>query len=332
MEPLTAPDELAALGRPLVATTPVPRCVVCGAVATRQFAAGFDYELLTCANEWRFVQCRNCGHVWLDPRPDVEALSVIYPPTYYAYHYDEISKLARWGKALLDSWKVKKLLRSCGAPPAAYLDVGCGDGRYLMAVRERGAGRCRVVGLELDERVVAKLNESGLEAYCERIETCERFEPKSFDLISMFHVIEHVDDPSAVIGRLTKWLRPGGVLALETPNLDSLDAKWFRDGRWGGYHFPRHWHLFTPRTLKRLLASHGLEVVSTSFQTGHSFWLYSLHHTLRYRRPPRKKLAMRFDPLRSVMALAAVTVFDKVRAALGAETSAMLVLARSADR
>lgn len=292
-------------------------------------AVGFDYESLTCANAWRFVACRSCGHQRLHPRPDVAALPVIYPPTYYAYRYDEaVRAVARRGKAALDAWKLRGIVRACARPPASYLDVGCGDGRFLRALEKRGVPRARIHGIELDAAQVQSLRARGYRAHAERVERCDAIEPRSIDLATMFHVIEHVDDPAAVVRKLAGWLAPGGVLALETPNVESLDARLFRTGFWGGYHFPRHWHLFTPGSLLRLLREAGLDVVDLRFQTGHSFWMFSLHHRLRFGRRPYPTLARAFDPFRSLPLLVAFTAFDRLRAALGFQTSAMLALAR----
>jgi SAM-dependent methyltransferase len=162
----------------------------------------------------------------------------------------------------------------------------------------------------------------------ERVEDCEHFGSARLDLITMFHVIEHVSSPRDVVDRLAGWLRPGGVLAVETPNIDSLDARLFAGGLWGGYHIPRHWHLFRPETMTRLLEAAGLEVVAVEHQTGHAFWMYSLHHRLRYAERPHPRLARRFDPLTAVAPLLAFTAFDRARAAVGARTSAMLHVAR----
>jgi 2-polyprenyl-3-methyl-5-hydroxy-6-metoxy-1,4-benzoquinol methylase len=329
---ITTPDEIARSAAPLVAETDVPVCDVCGGTELDDHASGFDYEMITCRNQWRFVRCRACGHVWLHPRPSIEALDTIYPPTYYAYNYEsQISPLARRGKEMLDGLKMRKILAACDGLPTRYLDVGCGDGRYLEALARRGVARDGLFGLELDEAIVEKVRARGLQAYCERVETTERFDDGMFDLITMFHVIEHIDSPRAVVERLASWLRPGGVLALETPNIDSLDARLFRSGRWGGYHIPRHWHLFNPDTFRRLVESFGLEVLTIRYETGHSFWMYSLHHALRYRRKPMRRLARFFDPLESLLPLVAFTGFDKARSAVGAKTSAMLLLARRPD-
>jgi SAM-dependent methyltransferase len=323
------PAELLARGAPRIASEPVPRCPVCGGARYDAYAVGFDYELLTCANPWRFVACRDCGHVRLHPRPAAEALPVIYPPTYYAYTYDEtIHPLARRAKELLDRRKLSGIAGALGRPLGSYLDVGCGQGRFLRRMEERGVPRSRIFGLELDAGVVARLRGEGFQASCARADEDAPIPEASIDLATIFHVIEHVADPGRAVANLARWLSPGGILALETPNLDALDARLFRDTWWGGYHIPRHWHLFTPDTLRRLLEAHGLRVERMRFVTGHSFWMYSFHHRLRYGRRPRPALARRFDPFRGVPLLAAFTAFDLARAALGFRTSSVLVLAR----
>jgi SAM-dependent methyltransferase len=324
---LAPPSEIDRSGAPIVPETDVPRCEVCGRDDFVDAAYGYDYELITCRNEWRFVRCSGCGHIWLNPRPADEALAVIYPSSYYAYNYETISPLARRGKEFLDRRKLGKILSYCAELPKTYLDVGCGDGRYLEVMARRGVDRRSLYGLELDAETVSLLQQRGLQVSCQRVENCD-FDEGSFDLITMFHVIEHVDHPREVVQRLARWLRPGGVLALETPNTDSLDARLFREGTWGGYHIPRHWHLFNPEAFRTLVRSTGLDVEALRYETGHSFWMYSFHHVIRYGRRPRIKLATAFDPLKSVVPLIGFTGFDRLRSMLGAKTSAMLLIAK----
>lgn len=313
---------------PLIPTEPVERCDQCGSTSQREFARGRDYEIRTCRNEWIFVQCTACQLVRLHPRPAVSTLSVIYPPTYYAYQYESIPWIARTAKALLDRRKLRGIIGALDRPVRRYADVGCGTGRYLHAMHATGVPKNHIHGLELDDAVIAKLNAEGFQAHHDRVETCTAIAPGSLDLATMFHVIEHVESPAAVIGRIAEWMAPGGVLAMETPNLDSMDARGFRDRWWGGYHTPRHWTLFTPETLQAMLRAQGFEPFAVRYQTGHSFWMYSYHHLLKYGPKPRPILAARFDPLRNVAALAGFTAWDLLRGALGARTSAMLVLAR----
>ena len=326
---MTAPAAFA--DKPLIATEAVPLCPVCGGNTFHPFASGYDYESLTCRNEWHFVACDRCTHVWLNPRPAIETLPVIYPPTYYAYNYQQqISPLAVKGKQWMDAGKMKSILARLGRPPTAYVDIGCGDGRFLRAMERQGLDRANLYGLELDEKVVAPLAAEGFKAFCRRVEDCTDIAPGSIDLATMFHVIEHVDDPAAVVRRVADWLRPGGVLAVETPNVDSLDARTFKPGYWGGYHIPRHWNLFRPATLKRLFEANGLQVIDTKFQTGHSFWMYSYQHRFNFGSRPKPRLAQWFNPLGSLPVLIGFTAFDKARAAVGMKTSAMLMLAKKA--
>lgn len=313
---------------PEIAEVPVPACDHCGSVRSEAYASGRDYELRTCRNEWHFVRCAACGLVRLHPRPAIEALGTIYPPTYYAYEYERIPWVARTAKSLLDRRKLAGIVRALGRPVRAFADVGCGTGRYLHAMHAAGVPKAHIHGLELDPATVARLRGEGFQAHCERVETCTQIADGALDLVTMFHVIEHVESPAAVIRRVAGWLAPGGVLALETPNLDSWDARRFQERWWGGYHIPRHWTLFTPETLSAMLREQGLEPFAVRYQTGHSFWMYSFHHALRYGATPRPRLASRFDPLRNVVPLAALTALDLARAAVGARTSAMLVLAR----
>ncbi|MHC4447437.1 MAG: class I SAM-dependent methyltransferase [Planctomycetota bacterium] len=323
------PGELRSAAPPEIATEAVSRCPVCGGDAFDPHAVGFDYELLTCRNVWRFVRCRTCTHLWLNPRPAIASLPVIYPPHYYAYDYeDRINPIAVRGKQMLDGLKLRSILRHLPRPPRSYLDVGCGSGRFLKAMERRGVPRPCNYGLELDENVVCRLRESGYQAICARVEACDEIPDNQIDLITMLHVIEHVDDPGSVIRKVAQWLAPDGVLAIETPNVESWDARLFRRGLWGGYHIPRHWNLFGPSTLSRLLADNGLQVFRTRYQTGHSFWMYSFHHWLRYKARPRRTLASMFDPFKGLPLLVLFTALDKARAGLGFKTSSMLLLAR----
>ncbi|HVU64375.1 MAG TPA: class I SAM-dependent methyltransferase [Phycisphaerales bacterium] len=320
---------------PLIPTQDVPACPVCGGTTFVQHAIAFDYELRTCRNAWRFVRCTDCSHIWLNPRPAISTLSVIYPPHYYAYHYTEkVSPLALRIKNALDRRKfgtIRSVLGGAPRPLRGFADIGCGDGRYLAFARAAGVPDAHNYGLELDPSSVERLRARGFAAVCARVEDCREIAPASLDLATMFHVIEHVDDPRAVVEGVAAWIAPGGVFAVETPNIAAWDARLFARTYWGGYHVPRHWNMFTPVTLARLLRDAGLEVVATRFQTGHSFWMYSMHHLTRYAGASRPRLSRMFDPFGgwpALPALAAFTAFDKFRAALGVQTSSMLMIAR----
>lgn len=313
-----------------ITTVSLDCCLLCGGRANRPYASGYDYELSTCRNLWKFEQCCDCGHVQLNPRPSEAALSVIYPPTYYSY--DMASKISSWilkAKKVLDDFRLQSITDALGKLPHSYLDIGCGDGKYLDRMRSKGVQASNLIGIELSSVAVAQAQTKGYRVFNKMMEQCDEIEQGSVDLITLFHVIEHVSDPLKCAQRISAWLSPGGVLAIETPNRNSVDAKWFQRSYWGGYHFPRHWHLFEDHQLVDMLKRCGLEVVGTKYVSGHSFWLYSLHHLIAYNeRWPMPKVAKIFDPLRSKIFLAIVTGFDYARAILGFKTSSVLVIAR----
>ena len=313
-----------------IPTDDITNCPVCQANSFKTYTVGYDYEYLTCSNEWRLVECAACSHVWLNPRPTIKSLPIIYPKSYYSYTYeDEINPVAVKGKEILDNLKFKGILRHLGAKPDSFVDVGCGTGRFLHLMAKKGLAKDKIYGIELDESIVKDLIPSGYTIIPKRVEDCDTIPTHSIDLITMFHVIEHVDDPATVIDQFSEWLSPNGILAMETPNINSFDAKLFKNKYWGGHHIPRHWNLFRPETITQLLASKGFEVIDIQYQTGHYFWMQSFYNYLRYKRS-LKSLAAIFNPFKSVIPLAMFTAFDKIRAFLGVKTSAMLVIARKA--
>lgn len=305
-------------------------CAVCGGENFTFFAQGYDYELGTCPNRWVFDQCGGCGHVFLNPRPTISALKAIYPTHYYSYNMG--SKINPWilrGKRWLDGKRLNAIIAAFGKTPRSYLDVGCGDGKYLEDMQSKGVSASDLYGIELDEAAVQRAKARGYRVFNSSVDTCDAIPLGSIDVISLFHVIEHLPDPSQTVRKLVGWMAPGAILAIETPNRDSIDARLFREAFWGGYHIPRHWHLFDSDGITNLLVDHGLTVVRRKYVSGHSFWLYSFHHWLAYNtRYPMPKFAKLFDPLRSRGALLVVTAYDYLRAALGFKTSSVLVMAR----
>jgi len=180
---------------PEISIEHIPCCPVCGSAIRAHFASGYDYELQTCRNGWNFWQCGECRAVWLDPRPAAAELSVIYPRSYYAYNRSEkVTPIVGKAKAALDRIKFNSFLRRTGIP-GSFLDIGCGDGRYLDLFERRGVPKDRIYGLDLSDEQVQRLCRRGYRAYRRQVEDCSEIPAGSIDLAIMFHVIEHVADP-----------------------------------------------------------------------------------------------------------------------------------------
>src|SRR5690606_37827842 len=115
--------------------------------------------------------CAACKAVWLDPRPDESELGVIYPPSYYAYDMsDRLHPVIKWGKNTLDRMKFGSILGALDRKPASFLDVGCGDGRYLKQFAARGVAQEKVIGIDLPSPSIAVLREQGFNVHEGRVE------------------------------------------------------------------------------------------------------------------------------------------------------------------
>lgn len=150
-----------------------------------------------------------------------------------------------------------RILAAAAPAPASLLDAGAGRGRFVAAARAAGYD---ARGIEPSARGV----EGALAAYGVELERAgiedAAVPAGSLDAVSLWHVLEHVDDPGAALDRVAVWLRPGGALLVGVPNLASVQAR-VGGPRWYHLDLPRHRTHFTPAGLRALLAARGFEVV-----------------------------------------------------------------------
>jgi len=144
------------------------------------------------------------------------------------------------------------------------LDIGCGNGRFLLRMQQLG---WQVQGVEFNQTAVNICRRNKLDVFHGELEDAG-LEAQSFDLISARHVIEHVQDPDTFIADITRLLKSGGRLHLRTPSSEALSRSIF--GRnWFPNEVPRHLILFSKKNLNMLAARHGLEpvIVRTNVRT-----------------------------------------------------------------
>lgn len=299
-------------------------CALCGGQAGAPLASGWDFEYGTTRQEFTFRRCA-CGGVYLDPRPAAAALGRIYPADYYAYDFQaKLGPLVARVKGGTERAKARSYLPYL-RPGACVLDVGCGDGHLLALLRGEAPFPLALDGVELAEDAGAAAARRDIQVHRGRVEDVV-LPASAYDLIIMNQLIEHVPDPTAVLRRIRAALRPGGHVFLETPNLDSLDARLFRRRYWGGYHLPRHFHLFDRRTLPRLVHASGLETVAMRPLVCPQFWIISLANWLAAR--GRRRAAARWVSPFSPAWLAPATAIEVVQARLWWTSNLQLVARR----
>jgi SAM-dependent methyltransferase len=291
-----AVSALRSIEPPADVATEAGACALCGARRGIRLAAGPDFEYDTTRTELTLWRCP-CGGVYLDPRPAPAALERIYPPDYYSYDFSrKLGTFVMRFKAFAERAKVRAYAPYLAAG-SRVLDIGCGDGHLLAELRDGVGHPLRLEGIEFSATAAAAAERAGFRVYRARIEEAE-LPAGAFDLVIMNQLIEHVRDPVAVLRRVARALRPGGHLFIETPNLDSLDARLFRRRYWGGYHLPRHFHLFDSKTLPRLVRQAGLAPIVLRPLVCPQFWIISLQNWLSDRgaRALARKLFSPFSP------------------------------------
>lgn len=157
--------------------------------------------------------------------------------------------------SLFDQQRLR-FVRSLTPPPARLVDAGAGRGRFVAAAQASGYD---AFGIEPSLRGVEAAAAAGSPVRRADIEDAG-VETGSVDVVSLWHVLEHLDDPGAALSRISSWLRPGGGLLVGVPNLDSFQAR-LGGPRWFHLDVPRHRVHFTLRGMVTLLRAHGFAVL-----------------------------------------------------------------------
>jgi len=212
------------------------------------------------------VICRNCNMIFTNPRPTEEALKAFYQNNYRDYYFsypdpksdgfkDSFIHLNAQRRAKDIYKRISKYVRE----NPTVLDVGCGEGALLEQIR--GAyPDAHLVGCEPSEKYAVYAAETSCaEVYAIDVDGFLEKNDKTFDLISISHVLEHVTDPIGILKKLSDVLNPDGVIYIEVPNI--LSSSWHGPGM---FHIAHITH-FSPNTLINALERTKLDLVEGFF-------------------------------------------------------------------
>ncbi|HET7037986.1 MAG TPA: class I SAM-dependent methyltransferase [Thermomicrobiaceae bacterium] len=244
-------------------------CPLCGPSRTRTLFVARD-RLLGGPGAFPVTRCLCCGMVYLNPRPTAGALGAYYPDVYYPLKEEPDPTALAIARGLCT--RVAGWVERADASNPSVLDIGCGTGLFLREARERG---WTVEGIELSASAAAYARERFGLPVRQGTLAQTTLPNGAFDVITMWHVLEHLPDPLATLRQVQGALRPGGLLLLAVPNVASLEARLF-GRRWYSLDAPRHLYHFSPATVEAALRRAGLRPERIVHSAGTAGLVYSL--------------------------------------------------------
>jgi 2-polyprenyl-3-methyl-5-hydroxy-6-metoxy-1,4-benzoquinol methylase len=231
------------------------KCPICDSDKKSLFLTCIDNTVSK--KTFELQECDLCGFVYTSPRPQNSDLGKFYESDEYISHSNTkkgiVSRL--YQSVRNRTLRQKLALINSRQKKGTLLDIGCGTGEFANVMQLDG---WKVRGIEPGDsaREMAKKN-YGLDVQPE--EALRSIAPASMDMITMWHVLEHVPDLNGRIQELKTILKQDGLLIIAVPNRNSHDAAYYGKN-WAAYDVPRHlWH-FRPQDIRALVGAHGFEV------------------------------------------------------------------------
>jgi 2-polyprenyl-3-methyl-5-hydroxy-6-metoxy-1,4-benzoquinol methylase len=227
---------------------------------TRCFCGKNEEVLITQIRERKFghlfnvVRCKNCGLVYVNPRPTQKEIGRYYSP-YDLHEFTQASKrksiIARVRDFYVqffgsDSWSFKMFKKG------RVLDIGCGSGYFDFYLIDKGFD---VYGIETNKKIADIARKRGVKVIVGNIDKLKSltFKKEFFDIIIMRHTIEHFHNPAQAIKLAKTWLKKDGALFIGTTTFDCLERKLIGTQKWLAFQIPIHLYLFSVASLKQLL-------------------------------------------------------------------------------
>ncbi len=204
---------------------------------------------------FNLVRCEQCGFVFLSPRPNEQEILDFYEEEDYQPHQKNAKSITEKIYQKVRTWnnRYKRTLIEKHIPRGSILDYGCGTGEFVLEMQNAG---WKTYGFEPAEKAAQVARQYGIEMlnFLKQLKT-------PVEVITLWHVLEHIHQPTILLNALKNCLSPTGFLIIAVPNRLSLDARIFRNN-WVAYDAPRHLYHFRPHDMQSLLHSVGFNIIA----------------------------------------------------------------------
>ena len=258
-------------------------CPICSGEQFRPLLVTRDYSISK--TDFTLQECAACNFVVTSPRPDPNTISLYYQSTHYISHTSKgnnlIDRLYLVARTFTLRWKYRLVRKH--KPGGFILDFGCGTGAFLQYMKKRN---WIIAGMEPSEVAREQANKNTETIIYSSLSQID----KQFDIITLWHVLEHLHDLNKNIQELKRLLEKDGILFIAVPNHNSLDSKSY-GAYWAGYDVPRHlWH-FSKQDMTKLLTKEGFKIIDIVPMKLDSLYVSLLSEGYKH---PKKSSLVRF--------------------------------------
>jgi SAM-dependent methyltransferase len=214
----------------------------------------------TVGDMFTLCKCIKCNCFFLSPSPTIQQICDAYNDSYYGLNENKFSDCT---EKILDFFRFQRartVMRHIKTP-ANVLDIGCGNGQFLQMLIKYNY---KCYGIEMSPVSVNRsLRIPGINLKLG--ELCEDdFEESFFDVVTMWHVFEHLHNPKKILTIIQKIIKRGGYVMVSLPNIDSFQSRLFK-GKWLHLDPPRHLFYFGSSDLINIMKTFGFEIESTNY-------------------------------------------------------------------
>lgn len=238
----------------------ITTCLICGSAEQELFLVCKDHTVSQ--KEFQIKRCKSCGFKFTSPRPNDEDLGAYYKAESYVSHSDTkkglVNTLYHWVRSYTLIKKLQLVMHYTGLKKGRILDYGAGTGAFLDTCKKNGWD---ATGIEPDETANKVMAEKfSISSYPNLNAAKAQSALYDFDVITAWHVLEHVPDLKETITELRNSLKEKAKLIVAVPNPSSYDASVYKSS-WAAYDVPRHlWH-FAPADMGRLMKDQGFKLI-----------------------------------------------------------------------
>jgi 2-polyprenyl-3-methyl-5-hydroxy-6-metoxy-1,4-benzoquinol methylase len=229
--------------------------------------------------EFTLCRCGDCTLLFTNPRPTEEEINPYYDFEEYYSHEDQVRSFTQWlyQKVRKSSIQRKVRLINSLVKGGSLLDYGCGTGEFLQEAKKQ---HWNVLGIEPSDKA---RTQAFTKLPTEVLGTLDELpELEAYNVITLFHVLEHIHSLRKTVKKLITRLKSDGYMIIAVPNPESADARHYGNN-WAGYDVPRHLYHFSQKSMKTFQEQFGLELTRIEALTYDSYYVSLLSE--RYKNP-----------------------------------------------